>query len=90
MTAKAQQTDTVISVANPGVGIPAENIPRLFDRFYRCDPSRSESASSAGLGLTIVQSIMTLHGGRVEAESILNQTTTFTLSFPLNEATGTA
>lgn len=85
MTAKAQQNDMAISVANPGAGISADNMPRLFDRFYRGDPARSDSASSTGLGLAIVHSIMTLHGGRVEAESVLHQATTFTLTFPLDE-----
>lgn len=88
MTAQTLQQESVINIMNPGAGIPPENIPRLFDRFYRGDPARSDSASSTGLGLAIVQSIMTLHGGRVEVESIPNHSTTFCLSFPLSKVTG--
>ena len=72
----------VIAVSNPGSGIPAEHLPRIFDRFYRVDNSRGGSQSSFGLGLAIVKSIMTLHGGSVRAESTLNDLTTFSLIFP--------
>ncbi len=72
----------VVAVSNPGSGIPAEHLPRIFDRFYRADDSRSESQSSSGLGLAIVKSIMTLHGGSVRVESIPNGLTTFSLVFP--------
>jgi two-component system heavy metal sensor histidine kinase CusS len=73
---------TVITVSNPGPQIADSAIPRLFDRFYRADPARSDSASSAGLGLAIVQSIMKLHGGRVELNRGADHTTVFTLHFP--------
>lgn len=73
---------TVISVTNPGTGIDAEHIPKLFDRFYRADAARSHSASSTGLGLAIVQSIMKLHGGTAEVNSVPDGETTFRLSFP--------
>lgn len=72
---------TVVAVANPGRSIDPEHVSRLFDRFYRVDPSRSNSAASAGLGLAIVQSIMALHGGRAEVDSSDN-VTTFRLLFP--------
>ena len=71
-----------ITVTNPGAGIDSAYLPRLFDRFYRADPARSDSASSAGLGLAIVQSIMALHGGQAGVESTLNGMTTFRLAFP--------
>lgn len=82
MSAQRLAKEAVISVQNPGSGIRSENIPRLFDRFYRGDRARSDSASSTGLGLAIVQSIMILHDGQVEVESIPNETTTFSLFFP--------
>ncbi len=72
----------VVAVSNPGSGIPAEHLPRIFDRFYRVDNSRGGSQSSFGLGLAIVKSIMTLHGGSVRVESIPNGLTTFSLVFP--------
>ncbi|HEY2624774.1 MAG TPA: heavy metal sensor histidine kinase [Dyella sp.] len=71
-----------LSVENPGPGIEPAHLDKLFDRFYRVDRSRSNSATSTGLGLSIVKSIMELHGGDVVAQSELNQTTRFTLLFP--------
>jgi two-component system heavy metal sensor histidine kinase CusS len=76
-------TSTLISVSNPGQGIDAEHLPRLFDRFYRVDEARSQSASSTGLGLAIVASIMKLHGGQAMVSSTPNEMTTFTLLFPV-------
>ena len=77
------RTDGVtIRVVNPGPGIAAEHIPHLFDRFYRADAARTNSASSAGLGLAIAQSIMILHGGRVMVRSEEDDWTEFALMFP--------
>lgn len=58
-----------IEVADDGPGIPADAVHRVFDRFYRVDPSRSRSSGGAGLGLSIVAAIVHAHGGRVEAGS---------------------
>jgi two-component system heavy metal sensor histidine kinase CusS len=58
-----------ISVHNCGEPIAAEHLPRLFERFYRCDPSRNQPDDSGGLGLAIVRSIMLAHGGQVSVES---------------------
>jgi two-component system, OmpR family, heavy metal sensor histidine kinase CusS len=71
-----------IAVENPGSGIPQEDLEKLFDRFYRVDRSRSDSANSTGLGLSIVKSIMELHGGQVTVESQLQGITRFVLWFP--------
>ncbi len=71
-----------IEVANPGSGIAAEHLPRIFDRFYRPCSSREESSAGSGLGLAIVKSIAELHGGRVGVRSEPGLLTTFTLSFP--------
>lgn len=70
-----------LSIDNPGPGIPAKHLPRVFDRFYRIDTSREKSAESSGLGLAIVKSIMELHGGSANVRSIPGQITTFTLRF---------
>ncbi|HKT27367.1 heavy metal sensor histidine kinase [Dyella sp.] len=70
-----------VSVENPGKGIEPEHLDKLFDRFYRVDRSRSDSASSTGLGLSIVKSIMELHGGSVSVRSHAG-VTCFTLHFP--------
>lgn len=72
-------------VRNEGDTIAPEHLPRLFDRFFRIDPARTEPGDSGGLGLAIVQSIMTLVNGKVSASSG-DGVTTFTLSFP-NEGT---
>ena len=58
-----------ISVSNQGQPIAPEHLPRLFDRFYRCDPSRAQPGDSGGLGLAIVRSILQMHGGAVRVDS---------------------
>lgn len=80
-----KQTDNEcveVSVSDTGSGIAPEHLPRIFDRFYRADPARSQYPQGAGLGLAIVKSIMDLHGGTVAIESNLNKGTTVTLRFP--------
>lgn len=74
--------EVVVSITNPGPGIEASHLTHLFDRFYRIDQARSQPTSSAGLGLAIVQSIMKLHGGKVEVTSVPGKDTTFKLHFP--------
>jgi two-component system sensor histidine kinase BaeS len=72
----------VIEVSDTGRGIPPDQLSRVFDRFYRVDPSRAPSSGGTGLGLSIVKSIMDLHGGTVEILSVPSQGTTVTLFFP--------
>jgi two-component system heavy metal sensor histidine kinase CusS len=69
-----------------GTGIPAEHLPRLFDRFYRVDASRNTAMAGTGLGLAIVKTIMDLHGGSVTIQSELGKGTLVTLVFPVNVA----
>ena len=71
-----------IAVSDTGAGIPAEALTRVFDRFFRVDPSRSKSSGGTGLGLAIVQSIMTLHGGKAEITSDPGAGTSVTLRIP--------
>ncbi len=71
-----------VEVSDTGEGIPPSQIPRVFDRFYRVDSSRTSASGGAGLGLSIVKSIMDLHAGTVEIKSGADQGTTVTLSFP--------
>ena len=75
-----------VCTRDTGCGIAPEHLPRIFDRLYRVDSSRSQHPNGAGLGLAIVKSIMTLHQGAVEAQSTLGQGTTITLSFPPRRA----
>ena len=75
--------DVIVSVRDDGPGIPAEDVPHLFERFYRVDKGRARESGGTGLGLSIVKHIVQLHGGRVWVESKLGQGTTFSLSLPL-------
>jgi len=70
-----------ISVGNPGAAIAPEHLSRLFDRFFRVDPSRQRSTDGAGLGLAIVKSIVVAHRGEVRALSDASRTT-FEMDFP--------
>lgn len=80
-----EATQVSLRVSNPGAGIEAQHLPHLFDRFYRVDSSRSRSQGSTGLGLAIVRSIMSLHQGVAEVESLPGAMTVFRLVFPKNE-----
>ncbi|MCU0121126.1 heavy metal sensor histidine kinase [Pseudomonas sp. B2M1-30] len=75
-------TQVSLFVSNPGVGIEAQHLPHLFDRFYRVDSSRTRSQGSTGLGLAIVRSIMSLHKGVAQVESQPGEMTVFRLAFP--------
>jgi two-component system, OmpR family, heavy metal sensor histidine kinase CusS len=79
LAASATDAEIRIKVSDTGIGIPEEALPRVFDRFFRVDPSRSKTSGGTGLGLAIVQSIMTLHGGSAEIASQLGQGTCVTL-----------
>jgi len=71
----------LIQVANPSAEIAPEHLPKLFDRFYRADPSRQHKGDGAGLGLAIVKSIVMAHGGRVSANYI-DQQIVFRIELP--------
>jgi two-component system phosphate regulon sensor histidine kinase PhoR len=70
-----------ISVTDTGIGIPRDQLSRVFERFYRVDKARSRESGGTGLGLSIVKHVMELHGGRVEVESEPGAGSTFTLVF---------
>jgi two-component system sensor histidine kinase SenX3 len=75
--------DTVeISVVDQGIGIPEEEVERIFERFYRVDPARHRSTGGTGLGLSIVKHVAATHGGDVRVWSVEGQGSTFTLSLP--------
>jgi len=73
---------TRIEVADTGAGIPPEHLPRLFERFYVVDKSRSRTMGGTGLGLAIVKHIVQLHGGQVTVQSAPGRGSTFTVSLP--------
>lgn len=73
----------ILIVKDTGVGIPAASLPRIFERFYRVDKARSRRNGGTGLGLAIVKGVAESHGGHVEAESVLGQGSTLTVTLPL-------
>jgi two-component system phosphate regulon sensor histidine kinase PhoR len=82
LNAGAPDQEVVLSVCDEGVGIAANDLPRIFERFYRADRARSRELGGTGLGLSIVKHIAQLHGGRVEAESVVGQGTTIRVILP--------
>ncbi len=77
-----EEGDAVLRVRDTGIGIPASELDRIFERFYRVDKARSRSAGGTGLGLAIVKHAAKLHGGEVEVESKPGQGSTFTVRLP--------
>jgi two-component system, OmpR family, heavy metal sensor histidine kinase CusS len=84
LRSNADSSTIHIAVSDTGVGIPAEALPRVFDRFFRVDSSRSQGSGGTGLGLAIVQSIAQLHGGNVRISSQPGRGTTVTLHMPVS------
>ena len=82
LVAACQDRSVLLAVRDTGVGIPADELTHVFDRFYRIDADRSSSTGGAGLGLAIVRSIAELHGGNVDLQSEPGAGTTVTLSLP--------
>ena len=75
--------NAVITVTDDGPGIPAEDLPHIFDRFYRVDKARSRDTGGTGLGLSIVRQIVTLHQGTVTVDSVEGQGSVFRVELPL-------
>lgn len=80
--AAEQEGRVTISVSDSGSGIPAEDVPHVFDRFYRVERDRSSTSGGSGLGLAIVRSIAQLHGGEVKLASTVGSGTTVTVQLP--------
>ena len=74
-----------VSVVDTGEGIPASDLPRIFDRFYRVDKSRTRATGGSGLGLTIARRLVEAHGGAIEARSELGKGSRFSFTIPVAE-----
>ncbi len=82
VAARAAESTVDLTVTDQGVGIPAAEIDRIFERFYRVDPARHRSTGGTGLGLSIVKHVAASHGGDVSVWSVEGQGSTFTLTLP--------
>ncbi|HMR64554.1 MAG TPA: ATP-binding protein [Anaerolineae bacterium] len=81
--AQSAGSEARLWVADTGPGLPAGELPRLFERFYRADPSRSRESGGSGLGLAIAKQLVLLHGGRIWAESEPGQGMIFWVGLPV-------
>ena len=77
--------EAVLTVSDTGIGIPAEDVPNIFARFYRVDKARSREAGGSGLGLSIVRDAVILHGGTITVSANEPQGTVFTVRFPIGD-----
>lgn len=86
ITVSARQADgwVEISVADTGEGIPAEELPNIFERFYRVDKSRARATGGHGLGLTITRRLVEAHGGKIAVQSELGKGSRFTFTVPVS------
>jgi heavy metal sensor kinase len=81
----ADRQEAVLSVADTGCGIPEDDLPHIFERFYRVDKARSRSSGGSGLGLAICQSIVEAHSGTIGCTSKLDEGTTFVVRLPISQ-----
>ncbi|MBF6599271.1 MAG: response regulator [Dehalococcoidia bacterium] len=86
VSVRAAGPNAELVVRDTGVGIPAPELPRLFERFHRVPGMRSRTHEGSGIGLSLVQELVRLHGGSVRVESTEGEGTTFTVSVPLGSA----
>ena len=85
VTARQQGSWVEVSVTDSGEGIPAEDLPNIFERFYRVDKSRARATGGSGLGLTIAKRLVEAHGGKIEAQSELGKGSCFSFTVPAFE-----
>jgi signal transduction histidine kinase len=88
LAARALDGDAVVTVSDTGVGVPPDEVDRLFDRFYRVDKARSRAVGGAGLGLSIAREIVDALGGSLKIESQQGVGTSVTMRLPLAAAQG--
>ena len=84
ITVKQKDNYLEVAVTDTGEGIPAEDLPNIFERFYRVDKSRARATGGTGLGLTIAKRLVEAHGGKIEAHSEMGKGSRFSFTLPLS------
>ena len=87
MALRREDGEVIFEVEDNGSGIPEEDLPRIFERFYRVDKARSRAAGGTGLGLSIVSDMVTRRGGTVEADNRFLGGAAFTVRWPALDVT---
>jgi signal transduction histidine kinase len=85
-----ENQQVLVRVRDNGIGISAEHLPHIFERFYRVDPARGADTGGSGVGLTIAQKIVQAHGGQIRVESTPGQGSVFTIYLPVPAENGVA
>ena len=85
MTAREQDNYVEVAVSDTGEGIPAADLPNIFERFYRVDKSRARATGGSGLGLTIAKRLVEAHGGKIEIQSELGKGSRFAFTIPVSQ-----
>ncbi|MEU6896203.1 SpoIIE family protein phosphatase [Streptomyces sp. NPDC046557] len=86
VTLRREQEHAVVTIADTGIGVPQEEMPRLFERFHRIENAQSRSNEGSGIGLALVRELVGLHGGTITAHSSEGEGTTFTIRLPFGHA----
>ncbi|MGW5503332.1 SpoIIE family protein phosphatase [Streptomyces sp. SS52] len=86
VSVRAVDKHAVVTVADTGIGVPAAEMPRLFERFHRIENARSRSNEGSGIGLALVKELVGLHGGTITADSTEGEGTRFTVTLPFGSA----
>jgi len=82
IAARREDSHAVVTVGDTGIGVPATEMPRLFERFHRIEAARARSNEGSGIGLALVKELVALHGGSIDARSVEGQGITFTIRLP--------
>jgi signal transduction histidine kinase len=85
VTAKQQDNQVEVGIADTGEGIPVEELPNIFERFYRVDKARARATGGSGLGLTIAKHLVEAHGGKIEVQSEPGKGSRFSFVVPILE-----
>ncbi|MGK5741266.1 SpoIIE family protein phosphatase [Micromonospora sp. URMC 103] len=83
---RAEEKHAVVTIADTGIGVAEQEMPRLFERFHRIENARARSNEGSGIGLALVQELVRLHGGTISADSAVGEGTTFTICLPFGTA----